>query len=212
MNKKVFATVLILLTTLILVAPLAAAVNAKPTIATVNFHLETWPNRADIIAGNYKMFTNGAGKTIILGLNIVGIPKLVNDEYLLNDVPEFPADWITAWGGVRLIIQEGANDYTLIGKTEQTLLHSVDGDKGFSVEKWSFMVLSATENAPDDAVGSTLDLLAYMRGQEGRCVGAGGTGIFKKAQMKGTFSVTLSVFGQGILFKVQEGLGELKFS
>ena len=203
---------MILLTALILVAPLAATVNAKPTIATVNFHIETWPNRADIQAGNYKMFTNGAGKTILLGLNIVGIPQLVNDEYVLNDVPpEFPADWISAWGGVRLIISEGTNIYTLIGKTEQTLLHSVDGDKGFSVEKWSFMVLSATENAPDDAVGSTLDLLAYMRGEEGRCVGAGGTGIFKKAQMKGTFSVDLTSFG-GLLFKVQDGLGELKFA
>ena len=214
MNRKVLVIVLALAVAM-LATPLVACVNAKPRIATVEFRSETWGNR-DNPNPKYRLGPAGdSGVALMKQINIIGIPPLTD-----KTPPDMPsvADALAYRGGVRLVITEDSNTYTLLGTVEQLLI------TGMAKTDWGVVdnekaTITITENpgggAPDGWEGSTLELsLPFIRG-EGKIVGNRGTGIFEKAQFRGTYSMVAGglLIPPGIpaVYKVQWGTGEIMF-
>jgi hypothetical protein len=198
-----------------LASPLVASVNAKPAVATVEIYCESWPNVNDL---GDKLRLGPAGKSdnqMIHGLNIVGNGDLIDPEEPPAGI-NYPTDFLMGNGGVRLTINDGINEYVLTGRLDEVLLQMVNNPSdGQVVHKNTWTILSASENAPDGAEGSTLEVLGVSQPGGGlTAVGTRGTGIFEGAKFKGTYASQTFPFmtpvGQ-ILFRIDTGSGELMF-
>ena len=216
MNRKVLVIVLALAVAM-LATPLVACVNAKPKIATVEFRSETWGNR-DNPNPKYRLGPAGnSGVVLMKQINIIGIPPLTD-----KTPPDMPsvADALAYRGGIRLVITEDSNTYTLLGTVEQLLITGVAHAVQSALNDNEKATITITENpgggAPAGWEGSTMELsLPFIRG-EGKIIGNRGTGIFEKAQFRGTYSMIGGVVfippGIPAVYKAQWGTGEIMFT
>ena len=209
MNRKLLLIVLTLAVVL-LATPLLASVSAEPkTVAAVAFRVETWP--ADPAVADYskfKFFTVGdSGAYKIIRLPASGHLPLIDDGLLPYD-PSAYGKWmpLIGFGGVRLTIGE---EEPIEGGVQQMIIHTntfADGS-GNAIEKWVFTFADGTLE-----VSATMD-----RNSGGKCVGTHGTGIFAGAKFSGTFDAQMYGYvipgppPTGVIFKIQEGTGEIMF-
>lgn len=215
MKRKILGLAVVLMAIAMMATPLLASVNAKPTVATVEIYSESWPRVNDL---GDKLRMGSAGKsnnTIIHALNIFGNGDLIDPEEPPAGI-NLPVDLVMGNGGVRLTINDGAKEYVLTGSMDQLLLQMmINPSGGQVVHKTTWTILDASENAPDDAEGSTLEVLGVSQPGGGlKAVGTRGTGIFEGAKFKGTYTSQTFAFatGQGqVLFRIDTGAGELMF-
>ena len=213
MKKKILTLSMTLFTSIMLIALLVESVPAKPTTATVDFHIETW---GDVNDPNPKMKNFIAGEsenTIMKMINIVGNLPLLDEA-----TPTIP-DFLIGRGGVRLIINpEGSAPYTLEGDVDQLIItFSIVSGGALTTEKSTFTIKSVVDGqAPDGAIDSTLELSLHAKNGIGKIVGNRGTGIFENTQFRGTYIMTPTLVplptGAMAVFKVQAGTGEIMFN
>jgi hypothetical protein len=216
-KSKVLVIATALMAVVMLATPLVACVNAKPTIATVEFRSETW---GDLPNPNEKerMGVVGNSTNILMHrINIIGNPPLLD----FDPPPGSPtvADALAARGGIELNITMGSNTYTLVGSVKQLLIHGM-ARPGKGVMDNEKAIITILENpgggAPDGWCESTLELsLVFTRSGGGKILGNRGTGIFKNVQFRGAFTqaaTALFVPPYGLaVYKVQWGIGEIMF-
>ena len=217
MNKKVLVIAVALMAVAMLATSLVACVKAKPTIATVEFRSETW---GDLFNPNEKTKTGPAGNSssiLMKKINIIGNPPLTNMTPPSNKPTA--ADALVARGGFCINITQGSNTYTLLGTVEQFLI------TGLMKPQWGVIdnekaTVTITDNpgggAPPGWDESTLELSILFNRGEGKILGNRGTGIFKNALFRGTYSMNATtVFVPSLMtvavYKVQWGTGEITF-
>ena len=216
MNKKILMLTITLLAVAMLVTPLVASVNAKPKIATVEFRSEIWGNRDNPNEKTRMGVAGNSSNALMKQINIIGIPPLTN-----KTPPDMPsvADALAYRGGIRLVITEDSNTYTLLGTVEQLLI------TGMARIDWGLVdnekaTITITENpgggAPDGWEESTLELSIIWTLGKGKILGNRGTGIFENAQFRGTYSMAGGIVfippGTIAVYKAQWGTGEIMFS
>ena len=209
MNRKVLGIAVLALAAVMLTTPLM--VSAKPTIKSVEFRIESWP---DFVFGDwskFKAFPAGvSGNLKLMKLPAYGTPPLIDD---IPD-PGNPAEWLpallNAWGGVSFSIEGETED--MVGTVLQWVIISntfTDGSVS-AVEKMTFTF--------DDPQG-TLEISAHFdKDGNGMCIGTSGTGYFEGAKFTGTFTTIRTVYDLSMIgaegnaiFKIQEGTGEIMF-
>lgn len=218
MNKKIFGIFVFILIVFMLATPLAACVTAKPTTAAVVFRSETW---GDLFNPNPKMrmgFAGNSSNLLMKKINIIGNPPLNNMTPPSNKPTA--ADALVARGGFCINITQGTNVYTLLGTVEQLLITGVGHTGKNLLNDNEKATVTITGNpgggAPPGWEESTLELSILWVHGEGKILGNKGTGIFKNAQFRGTYSMNAtSVFVPSLMrvavYKVQYGTGEIMF-
>lgn len=210
MDKKIFGIVLILLTVVILAAPMLGTAEAcgwgrrrNPVIATVEYSMELWPSGTQ--PDNFEVLT---GDDIVMGYR--NLATYGNPPFL-DTYPPSLLDF--GKGGFRLTITKGGEDFELIAEVQNLILYFVQYTDGSTREiaKWSFEIVSNDDAIALDAVGDTLEGWLLMRNGKGLVTSIRGTGIFKGACLRCDLTITPYYIstpgGNFVIFTVGVGSG-----
>jgi hypothetical protein len=208
-KRKVLVAVL--LAVVMLATPLIGAVhagNGKKTRATFEWLVEQWPLDLMGAGDDTRSKTTKKGDWIVKNVYTYGEGPVVEVAWVtipgLGNIVTNPASWANyPDGGIRLTIDDGTNEYSLVGNFEKVELvfmqkNKTDPDKRgiLEVSKWSFEITDVEEvmagQAPAGAVGSTMS--GTLRGSGGggvmeQIIGNHGTGIFEGAVLWGTQTI-----------------------
>ena len=221
MNKKILGIIVVLMAIAMLATPMVGiswAAKKFPTIVDFDLTIQVWPDFDHNLNPPARMYFNDEGDYIMRNLRLYGEPPLVDVlPPAIEDLPD---------GGIRLTMDDGVNEYTLIGTFVKYTKINIfyDGPPPattdvYGLSKWSFTITEvesvASGTAPDNAEGSTMKGWVSTDTANNvpmTYVSTKGTGMFHGASVSFvTIAVPYLVGPNNVVFTSETATGQMQF-
>ena len=238
-KRKLLVAGLCLLFLASLLAPLLTTARAGyggKNRATFEWEVQQWPLDLMGTGDDTRSHFTRKGDWIVKNIYTYGEPPVVEVAWVnipgLGNLVINPASWANyPDGGIRLTIDDGTNEYSLLGIFEKVELvfmakNKTDPEKRgmMEVSKWSFEITEVEEvmagEAPSGAVGSTMSGTLRGSGAGEKIMGNHGTGIFEGAILWGSQTIMAGAVLEDpsdpsntnlVLYSWADGSGEIMF-